>query len=234
MPYLLYLWFECLVLVGLVSCSYMDGHLCTVTYVTNVATVTTVCSAVSSVSIVYSVQCSVQCSVVQCGAVQCGAVWCSAVWCSVVQCGAVWYIWESETWWPPGDLFGPRRPEQPAQRNGHWILHTAYCTLHTAHCKLTLYTAQCTLTLYTLYCTLNTEHGTLHTAHCTLHSTNWHFILYTLHCTLNTAHGTLHTARCTLHSLYCISMFLNIRGLTRYGEHFTATLLFKILVPFCV
>ena len=69
MPYLLYLWFKCLVVVGLVNCSYMDGHLCTVTYFTYVATVTTLCSAVSSVSIVYSVQCSVHCSVMQCGEV---------------------------------------------------------------------------------------------------------------------------------------------------------------------
>ena len=66
------------------------------------------------------------------------------------------------------------------------ITHTAYRTLHTAHCMLQY-------TQYTAYCTLLTAHRILHTAHCTLHTA--HRTQHTAHCTLHTAHCTLHTAQ---------------------------------------
>ena len=70
-------------------------------------------------------------------------------------------------------------------------LHTAHCTLNTAHWTMhipTLHTAHCTQLLPTL----QTAHYTLHTLHnCTFP-----------HCTLQTAHCTLHTAHCTLHTTH--------------------------------
>ena len=65
------------------------------------------------------------------------------------------------------------------------VVHTTYCTLHTAHSAL-----------HTAYCMLHGAYYALHTAHCTLHI---------VQCTLLTAHCSLHTLHCILHTAYCMA-----------------------------
>ena len=72
----------------------------------------------------------------------------------------------------------PLRPE----------LHTAHCTLSTAHC------------------TLHTAHYTMHNAQCTLHTA--HYTLYTANCTLRKAHCTLYTAHFAGHTFITSTRFL--------------------------
>ena len=62
--------------------------------------------------------------------------------------------------------------------SAHWIMHTALCTLHSAHGILD-----------SLLCSLHSAHITLHTAYYTLHTT---------HCTLYSTHCKLHTTNCTV------------------------------------
>jgi hypothetical protein len=72
--------------------------------------------------------------------------------------------------------------------NLHALAHPANtCTLHTALC--TLHTAHGYLLPAKLHC--------LHTAHCTLHTAHGYLLPAKLHCLLHTAHTTQHTAHCT-------------------------------------
>ena len=90
----------------------------------------------------------------------------------------------------------------------YYILHTAYCILHTA-CYI-LHTSTTYYILHTAYCILHTEYCILHATYCIL-------LLHTY--ILHTAYCILHTTFCILHTTYYMLHLASIRQ----GEGFAGS-----------